>query len=238
MINRLKKYLDLTKKISSTGIMYVDDGKVYTYGKTQMFQAVTDITEDKNSIKFELNKKTFKLPIAEFTDFEKNYKKSVEDVTIDQSNNLIITTNIPNVKLESLWTEDDTKELKTIKKFFDKLNTEDCSIENRIAECILAQDQIEYFLAEKPIKIYINKKLNTIQFETPKEKPLDFTMIAVLDSYLGKFLKSSKDVILSVYKTTVDKNIFILKLSVTNEKFVTTYYGKFVNYKKKVELPE
>lgn len=229
MVNRFKNYIDLTKKISESGIIYCDSGFLYTFGKNQMFQAITDIRNDKKTINFGLDKKTFKINVEKFSEFEKQYKKDVVSSEID-NNDIIIKTTLSNISYIEKWLEEDNKKLNECKEFFksldEKIKDGTCQL---LTSSAFDEEKVEYFIKAKPVKFYIGRKSGKVLFNRPKNDS-KFFMISLLDSYLGKLLKSSKDVIINIYSSGEDEKILIFNLSVTNGKFITNYYGKFFDF--------
>jgi hypothetical protein len=218
MINRLTEFLAQTKAISTSGVIYFDDGTSYTYDGEQLVQAVTDFKEDKKGGKFFIGK-TFKVQLDEFSEFVKTYKKSIISTDVLEDNTLEVRTSIPNVKLETKWTNNDTVKLKKIKSFFDSLDT---SEEKNIFNYSFTKDEITKFTSDKFNRIFADLNNNSISFSS--DNLTDFLMISIFPKYLGKILASTKELNLKIYSTEKDY-IYLIHFSVKNMNIVTDYYG-------------
>jgi hypothetical protein len=228
MLNRLIAIADQTKSISSSGDIYVENGLSYTVDSQQYFQAITYFTNDKKSNDLGVVNKTFRLPLEEFYEFVKNYKKEVSEVIFEEDNSLKIKTNIPDVELIIPWRARDAdilnekkSKINQIVNLIDKLDL--------IFDGEMDSEDIKKWLDEKSTKLFVDLTNNKISVSKDDLKVnSEYLRIDILTKCLGKLTKSSKCCKLRVFRDKENEGIFYLKFIIANMKIETSYFAKII----------
>jgi hypothetical protein len=202
-----------------------------------MFQAITDISEDRNSVKLGLTEETFVLPISKFDEFLKAYKKLVTESKID-GNDVIIKTELDNITFESKWTDADTDKLNSHINVYENLSGICCE-DNLVRYYEFTEKDINAWLNEKPSRFFLTKENGNIElsFDIP-ERGSDTIVIGVLPSYLGKVVRTSGLEVSVYHQMKDDISLYYSKITISNGKFITEYYGRFINYLEDNPMPE